>query len=148
MGKEEAIELESLGYRVISLAHKTVARVDRPDWKAYMRGFNHRPNADLYRRCISKDRKVVSLGTIRAMQNSEGDKTGYIDPNKSDGAEYTKEDMRLDYFGCIRKTVYPNLTAAIKHSQKRKCKMRAYKCRRCGKYHLTAKGNMRGKRNA
>lgn len=91
--RTEARQLTDKGYYVISLKYKTVARLDRRDWKEVIARQNspwsliegmrdvenlHNP-ADIYRRVFSKDKKVLSSEVLKEMLNSIHGTNEYVE---------------------------------------------------------------------
>lgn len=63
-------ELKRKGYCVTSRKHRCVSRIDRKDWKEILAEKNLPADADLYRRCYSKDNLVVSNAMLAKLKNS------------------------------------------------------------------------------
>jgi len=74
MSESSAKQLKKRGYRVVSIKHRLVSRIDRADWE----DFN--PDEDYYRRCLSKDSIVVPASYLTKIPNSQHSKVGYIKP--------------------------------------------------------------------
>lgn len=74
-----AEHLIAKGYRVVSRKHKLIARVDRPDWREFLKscGLGH-CDADFYRRVYSKDCITVSRDVLQDVPNSNADPVGYV----------------------------------------------------------------------
>ncbi len=88
----KAKELIQLGYRRVSNSYGIVARIDRPDWKAFMaaehpggmswvESLSQQPGSaeDHYRRCYSKDTLELGRSNGRMVPSSDWDATGYIE---------------------------------------------------------------------
>jgi len=73
-------ELKQMGYRIVSRKYGMISRVDRPDWKEFMRDEKRvKPNADFYRRVYSKDTLELGRKVIGKIPTSDWDETGYVD---------------------------------------------------------------------
>ena len=72
MSELSAKQLKKLGYRVTSIKHRTVSRIDRADWEDFHR------DADYYRRCISRDTVIVPQSYLSKIPNSQNSDIGYI----------------------------------------------------------------------
>lgn len=73
-----AKDLTSRGYRIVSRSGRIVSRVDRPDWKEYLKENRMPVDADWYRRCVSEDSKVISHSLMKYMMSSCNDNTGFV----------------------------------------------------------------------
>lgn len=63
-------EAKRLGYCITSRSGRLASRIDRPDWKEFMSLKGLPPNADLYRRCYSKDTIYVPSSFVGRLKNS------------------------------------------------------------------------------
>lgn len=75
---DTAKDLTSKGYRIVSRSGRIVSRVDRPDWKEYLKENRMPVDADWYRRCVSQDTKVISHSLMKHMKSSCHDNTGFV----------------------------------------------------------------------
>ena len=87
-----AKDLAAKGYRCVSRKYNTLARVDRSDWLSVLaKQMNlavadyYNPSGKLsshwcdhYRRCVSKDKVVVSPEVCKQIPGSSGDECGFV----------------------------------------------------------------------
>jgi hypothetical protein len=79
-----ACVLETLGYKCVSRKHRTLSRIDDPNWykkHKYLKklGLDCGSAQDQYRRCHSLDKITVSQEVCVHVSSSGGNNTGYVD---------------------------------------------------------------------
>ena len=62
-------ELKRKGYCITSRSGRIASRLDRPDWEENMPS-GMKPNANFYRRCVSKDHIIVPASYLSKLKNS------------------------------------------------------------------------------
>ena len=68
-----AAQLKKYGYRVVSLKHRIVSRIDVENWQEFHK------SSDFYRRCISKDTIIVPASYLPKIPNSGHSEVGYVE---------------------------------------------------------------------
>ncbi len=63
-------QAKAAGYAIVSRSGRLAARLDRPDWRQAMHDKRYKPDADFYRRCISKDCVIVPESWLKKLPNS------------------------------------------------------------------------------
>lgn len=69
-------EMKRYGYCITSRKHRLASRIDSDKWRSVMDGMGITPDADYYRRCISKDTIVVTAAVAKKLKPSGA---GYIE---------------------------------------------------------------------
>lgn len=97
--KHLAKRYEAQGYRCVSRAYGTLARVDREDWLVVLQKHFRDPDfyhadADYYRRVLSEDTITIGKSIARYVASSSHDTTGYVPLAALKGREYIPQNIQ------------------------------------------------------